>query len=439
MQVGEVVELTLDGLSARGDGTGPLDGREVHVAGAFPTERVRARVEAISRQHARAFASLEAVLTAHAARREPPCPRHAVRGGACTGCPLMAVELDAQRAMKRERARALGLPVEGALAGAGALGYRWSSKRVAGGRAGALTLGSYVRGTHEVADMRGCLVDHPRITEVADAIADAASALGVPPYREGRGDLRYVWLKTDGARVLATLVTAKEESEAPAIARRLESVAAFAWSVQPSSGNAIRGDAPRALAGEPWLDVAIGGRASRVGPLGFLQPSPAVAAMAYDALLGDARGAPYAGRLAFDLYAGAGVTTARLRERFAEVVPCEAFPESAAALGVAPEDAATFVARQLGREVDLVVANPPRAGLGADVVAGLARLAPAHLAIMSCEPASLARDLDALTATFVLERVQAFDTLPQTPHLELVAHLSRRDPHARLAARRSDE
>lgn len=428
MKAGETVTLEVTALDGHGDGVGELEGRRVHVAGALWGERVRVRIESVSRQHPRAFARLVEVERAHPGRRTPPCPRHVARGGRCTGCPLMALGVGAQRAAKADRARGLGLPLAGALDGAGELGYRASSKRVVGGSVGRVVLGSYARGTHDVADMRGCLVDHPRIAEVADAIADAASALGVVPFDGRAGDLRYVWLKTDGARVLATLITASEVSRAPELAARIADLAAVAWSVQPSAGNAIRGGAAKALAGEDALDVALGGRTTRVGPLGFLQPNPEIAGRCYEALVHDADGAPVTGALALDLYAGAGVTTAMLRERFATVVPCEAYPESAAALGVEPEEAAPFLARWVGRAVDLVVANPPRAGMGADVCEALVRLAPARLHVMSCDAETLARDLDALADAFALERVVGFDTLPQTPHLELVAHLRRREP-----------
>ncbi|MCB9594604.1 MAG: class I SAM-dependent RNA methyltransferase [Sandaracinaceae bacterium] len=426
MKRGDEVTVPIQSLSARGDGVGDVEGVEVHVAGAFAGERVRARVDDLSRHHPRAFATLVVVIEPHPERRNPPCHRHVAREGKCTGCPLMALSARSQRELEVARAKGLGLPIEGAMRGGAELGYRYSSKRAAGGRPGRLFLGSYVRGSHRVADMRGCLVDHPRITEVADAIAVAASDLNVAPFKKGRGDLRYVWLKTDGERVLATLITASEESRGPEIAQRLEGLCAFAWSVQPSEGNAIRGDAPRILGGAATLEVPIAGRTTTVGPLGFLQPNPAVAGEAYAALVRDAAGQPLSGRLALDLYAGAGVTTAMLREGFEEVIPCEAYPESARALGVEPERAAPFLARLADREVDLIVANPPRAGLGDDVCAALVAHPPARLHVMSCDADSLARDLAALAERFVVERVVAFDTLPQTPHVELVAHLVRR-------------
>ena len=132
-------------------------------------------------------------------------------------------------------------------------------------------------------------------------------------------------------------------------------------------------------------------------------------------------------RLAFDLYAGAGLTTRALRAAYAEVRPVEAHPESAAALGVAPEPVAQFLARAVaeGSAPDLVIANPPRKGMGTEVCGQLRALAPSHLRIMSCGPEGLARDLATLAPAFALTKLLAFDTLPQTPHLELVATLTR--------------
>ncbi|HJL16574.1 MAG TPA: hypothetical protein RMH99_13005, partial [Sandaracinaceae bacterium LLY-WYZ-13_1] len=352
---------------------------------------------------------------------EVPCPRHEAREDRCGGCPLMALEEPAQRAQKRAMLAALGLEVDDVVAGP-ALGYRASSKRVAFARGGRLHLGSWARGSHEGADMTGCLVDHPRITAAADELAEAANALGVAPYdeRRGDGDLRYAWLKTDGERVLLTLITSSTRSLAPRLAERLRRPDGVAWSVQPSTGNAIRGGAPAVLRGPAELTVE--GR--RVGPLGFSQPHPAMIARAYRDLCTGPDGRPLRGARAWDLYAGSGAITARLRETFAAVEPCERYPESAAALGVAPRSVDAFLDARPAPP-DLVVANPPRKGLGR-VAARLAAVAAPRLHLMSCGPEGLARDLRALReGGWALEDLRAYDTLPQTPHVELVAKLTR--------------
>lgn len=314
-----------------------------------------------------------------------------------------------------------------------ALGYRFSSKRVARTHGGRLHLGSYRRGSHQLADMDGCLVDHPDIAAAARAIAVAATRLGIVAWDERRraGDLRYVWLKTDGrGAVLATLITGGQETRVRELAEALPELAGVAWSVQEDAGNAIRGADLAVLRGVSSLAVELAGIQVECGPLGFLQPNPRVAELAYADLC--ALPVP---SLVFDLYAGAGVTTELLRRTGARVLACEAYPESAERLGAPPETAEAFLARALaeGLVPGLVVANPPRAGLGPEVCAALVTLASRGLSevrIMSCGPAGLRADLERLSPGFDLVGLRAYDTLPHTPHVELVATL-----HATVGSR----
>jgi 23S rRNA (uracil1939-C5)-methyltransferase len=190
----------------------------------------------------------------------------------------------------------------------------------------------------------------------------------------------------------------------------------------------MRGTAALPVKGRSELTLRVAGVPVAVGPLGFLQPNPEVAGECYRALVHDATGA-----LAFDLYAGAGITTALLRERFGNVVPVEAYPESAATLGVPPVSVERFLSEYEGDVPDMVVANPPRKGLRTEVCGALRRLGARELRIMSCGPKGLRRDLDQLSANdgpgarYQLVRLEGFDTLPNTPHIELVAVLRRVD------------
>jgi 23S rRNA (uracil1939-C5)-methyltransferase len=170
-----------------------------------------------------------------------------------------------------------------------------------------------------------------------------------------------------------------------------------------------------------------------LGPLGFLQPNPVVAAIAYRDLINSPEPSEPSGfgrgDLAFDLYAGAGVTTRLLRERFEQVIPCESYPESATRLGVEPQTVEDFTRAWLdaGRPTPaLIVANPPRAGLGESVCAALRELAAPRVHLMSCSPQTLAADLERLAPDYELVALRGYDTLPHTAHLELVAWLSRR-------------
>jgi 23S rRNA (uracil1939-C5)-methyltransferase len=431
VKAGETAHLTATDLTLDGEGVAELESREIRVPGLFPGEQADVRIEAVSRHHARAHGRILKLLVPHPGRREAPCPKHEARAGACAGCALMELSEDAQRAAKREMLqRRFGLSVNALESSPLALGYRWSSKRVAFGRAGALGLGSFARGSHKTTSMHGCLVDHPVLTQLFGALAQKACELGIEAYdeRSGTGDLRFVWAKTNGEACSVTLVVSDGEGRA---ARELATAdlpcAGVLVSVQGGATNAVRGAAPVLVRGVATLDTELLGETIEVGALGFLQPNPRTAEMCYRALTDWPEGAR--GKLAFDLYAGSGVTTRALRRTFDEVVPCEAYPESALALGVAPESAESFLARVLAaperRVPELVVLNPPRKGLGEDVCGRLLALGSPEVRIMSCGPEGLARDLAALSPAYRLVSLRAFDTLPQTPHVELVATLVR--------------
>ena len=434
MKAGDTLELELDALTPEGDASGTIEGRTISVPGAFAGEQVRARLTHVSRQQPRAHAELRALLHPHPGRRPSPCTHHddglASRVPRCTGCPLQGLEVADQRALKRDLlARQYNLHVDAVIAAPAEFGYRAASKRVVGGSTGQLVLGSYVRGSHTLAAMHACRVDHPEIVLAAEELRRVADSMAIEPYDEasGSGDLRYVWLKTDGRALLLTLVTARADSRAASeLPERLRRPAGLAWSVQPGPGNNLRGQPPVILRGDATLDFTLADTPLTVGPLGFLQPNPTVAALAYHDLVTGPAGESLGGELAFDLYAGAGVTTHLLRAHFTEVRACEAYPESAAQLGLPPERAEEFLERQPGTRPSLIVANPPREGLGPRVVAALQQIGAPRLHIMSCGPAGLARDLAALASDYRLLGLRAYDTLPQTPHVELVAWLERR-------------
>jgi len=395
--------------------------RQVSVRGLFGDEEGRVQIVHRSRQHPKDVGRLVELTKSDPARRRAPCIRHEARGGGCGGCALMELGEEAQREQKRAMLAALGLEVD-VVHGGQALGYRWSSKRVAFARAGKIRIGSWARGSHDGAVMTGCLVEHPLISAAADEVENQARELGTSAFDEktGQGDLRYVWLKTDGERVVVTLMGDSQSEGLARLAAHLSLPTTLWISQQTADGNAIRGEAPVCVHGEAELHVNIAGVRVALGPLGFLQPNPTAIADAYGALVEG-----LAGGVAWDLYAGIGSTTALLSGGFDEVVPCESYPESAEKLGVAPMRAADFLTERAAERPDAIVANPPRKGLGEAVCASLAQIGAPHLRVMSCGPEGLRRDLDRLVAAgYRLERLLAFDTLPQTPHVEVVARLS---------------
>jgi 23S rRNA (uracil1939-C5)-methyltransferase len=434
MKPGDTITLMAEGLSRHGDGVATVEGIEIHAAGLLPGETGEVTLDYVSRQRPRAHGEVVRRRNTHPGRRDSPCPHH----GRCNGCPVMDMQLSHQRQLKQaELDERYGLTIDRivGLEGDG-LGYRWSSKRVFAGERGEIVLGSYMRGTHAVADMSGCLVDHPDIVAACDELVEVSNELGAEPYDEIEeyGELRYAWFKSDGrGNVLLTLVTAEPQcAVVHEIAQRLRVPAGVAWGVNSRRGNDMRGTTVRPLRGRQSLAVEFAGAQVHVGPLAFLQPNPAAAAVVYRDLVRVPAGGVVHGRVALDLYAGAGVTTLLLRKHFEEVLPSESYPDSARGLGIQPELVEDFLARFLAdprgrqRQVDLVVANPPRGGMGPAVCDQLNRLKAPRLHIMSCGPASLTEDLRRLTGpdgAYRLLQTRAFDTLPQTSHVEIVTWL----------------
>ncbi len=165
--------------------------------------------------------------------------------------------------------------------------------------------------------------------------------------------------------------------------------------------------------------------AFRVSPRSFFQVNRFLIESLADAALEHAMG-----KTALDLYAGAGLFARRMKEKFESVVAVESGASAVRDLevnvpGVTAEHARVedYLAK-LDKTPDFVLADPPRSGLGKIVAANLARLAPPHITIVSCDPATLARDL-AVLGKYKIDRLTLVDLFPQTFHLETIAHLER--------------
>ena len=199
--------------------------------------------------------------------------------------------------------------------------------------------------------------------------------------------------------------------------------------------NVIETDRPVAKGFYEWcestvaLDYATSFGTFRVSPRSFFQ----VNRFLIEPLVENALGTR-SGETALDLYAGVGLFAVPLARRFKSVTAVEAGSSAARDLEVNAARAGVSVRTELARVEDylaklkeapeFVLADPPRAGLGKSVVASLERLRPERLTIVSCDPATLARDLAALKG-YVIEGLTLVDLFPQTYHLETIAHLRR--------------
>jgi len=375
----------------------------------------------------------------------PDAPFGCAHSPACPGCPWVGRPYPEQLNEKRARVvAALGaaLPpdacpvVDPVTAAPAETGYRVQTKLMVGVSRTGPVLGLYAPGSHRVLDVSRCPLHDPLLQRAIPAVRDALSDEHVPIHVRGRTGVRYVLLRASVAeeQVLVTLVSSRVPlPTAAALAHRLRTnvpLAGLLLNENTTTGNVIVGARTERIWGEPELRERYGAVTLAAGPTAFVQANTRMAAEIYATIAAEADRGAHA--RVVDLYCGVGGIALTLASPTTAVVGIEEVPAAVAAAEANATRAgltqARFVAgrvedrlAEIQGDVDLVTMNPPRKGCGEAVVQGLTRLAPPRLLYLSCNPTSFARDAAGLVAGgFVLERVQPFDLLPQTDHVELL-------------------
>jgi len=382
-----------------GDGLSRLDGRVVLTPLVLPGERIRATAEREKPGMLRARATQ--VLQASADRIEPGCPYF----GRCGGCHYQhapyALQLEAKRAILVEELRRLGrveAPAQIEIVAAEPWNYRNRTQfRIQEGRLAFRQMRS-----HDVCPIDHCPISSPRINEIIGTLSAMMRDRRWPRF------LHALEVFTDEQSVQLNIL----ETARP-LARRF-----FEWCAERIPG---------LVSGA--LDYQ--GR-FRVSGNGFFQVNRFLTDRLVEVALAQAEG----GR-ALDLYAGAGLFSLPLAARFGEVTAVEAGRSAAGDLAFNAQRAghANLRVEQSSVEAflatvetvpDFVLLDPPRAGLGKQVVSRLVELRPPRITIVACDPSTLARDLSGLAASgYRIARLAMVDLFPQTYHLEAVVHLER--------------
>ncbi|QYG93647.1 class I SAM-dependent RNA methyltransferase [Iamia sp. SCSIO 61187] len=394
----DAVEVDVVRVATGGEGVGRApDGRTLFVAGALPGERVRATVLEVRKRHGRA----ELVDVVHAApgRRPPPCP-HVADG--CGGCDWQHATDELQAAMRRTivtdalvRIGRIAEPVveDGTTLPADA---RRTTIRAAvvDGRAGYRR-----RRSHDVIAPGICMVVHPHLEE----------------------------LLVDGRFGAATEVLLRVGART---GDRVAVVAPTAADVDLPGAVDVLGDDDVERGERGAIHEEAGGRRWRVSARSFFQPSPEAA----DALVEEVRdavGERSAGGRLVDLASGVGLFAGTVGGAFDEVVAVESAPTAVADAEVNLADRPVRIVRSTierwaPEPADVVVADPPRAGLGRVGVERVVATGARVVVLVSCDAAALGRDAGLLVAAgFRLERSRVLDLFPQTAHVEVVSRFVR--------------
>ena len=369
--------------------------------------------------------------------------------GPCGGCSLQHLEYGEQVELRRSSvASLLGGEVE-AVPMENPWNHRSKMEFTFGQEGGRVTLGLHQKGSYQrIVDIEQCEIAHPEVSRLLRAIKEAAGRSALSSYSSRRhegfwryavvrvsrstGELLLVLMTNEGPR--APLLTMAEE-----LPRQVPALKSFYWGITAKRSDVARPDRLERLWGAETLEDSVGPVRYRFGPSNFLQPNHALAGKAYAAIRA---GAGLTGQEAvYDLYCGIGLISISLADGARTVCGVESEPENidfaernAALNGISN---AEFICGRVedlikgralfrgGPAPDVIVLDPPRVGLHKEVLLPLLEARAPRLIYLSCNPASLARDLKALIPAYRIESLKMFDFFPHTEHAEVLAVLTR--------------
>lgn len=462
---GSEITLDIEKFADKGKSIARLDGYIVFVPGGIPGDKIRARLVKAKRKYAEAV-PLE-VLVPSPDRIEPVCSYF----GVCGGCKWQHVEYSAQLEAKRQSVRE-ALEHHGGLSGievAPTIGadpifryrnkmefsfsaQRWLTTAEIESKESfdtSFALGLHVPGNFsKVLDLAECHLHSEVGVRLVNDVRSFVKEQGWNPWhvRKHTGYLRHLVLRKAGATddFMVNLVTSGyKEDRMEAMATFLRSsypeVTTFVNTINSGVAQTAFGEEIRTIFGPGTIQDKIGEHTFEIASNAFFQTNTLQAEALYSvaARFGELQ----KDDLVYDLYCGAGTISIHIADRVRNVVGVELIPEAvenarrnARANGI---ENVSFVTGDMMRlfdeafiekhgKPDVLIVDPPRAGMHPRVVKQIARLRPERFVYMSCNPISQANDLKALSETFTVEEVQPVDLFPHTHHIENVVKLRAR-------------
>ena len=447
LKEGGIYPAVIDGYASGGEGVARIDGMAVFVKGALRGERADVFIEHIG--HSAAWGHIERLVEPSPARVPPDCPYY----GSCGGCQFRHMTYGEELHAKHRRVedalgRIGGVDIPVSVIHAAENTERYRNKVQFPVSEGAI--GYYTGRTHQVVDIADCLLQPEADTACRAAVKGWMGRFRIPAYdeRTGRGLVRHLYLRTNAAgEVLCCLVANGKaiphgEELMDALRSAAPALAGVVLSVNTRKTNVILGQEFHTLWGRDWLEETLCGHTFRLSVPSFFQVNRAQTEVLYRRALEFA--ALTGTETVVELYCGIGTISLTLAGQAARVIGVEVVPqavedakENARRNGL--EDKTRFVCgdasklagqlKQEGVRPDVVVVDPPRKGLAPEVVDTIAQMGPERVVYVSCDPATLARDVKRFGALgYAPVRAEAVDLFPRTAHVETVALLSRKGP-----------
>ncbi len=442
MRKNEIYRLSVTGTSSEGSGVARLDAFVIFIPGAIEGETVEAKILKVKKNIA--YAKVEKILSASASRIEPLCEI----AQPCGGCCYLHMDYEEQLRVKRQKVidclRRIGkidCPVAETIPSPELFHYRNKVLIPVGKNdRGELCAGFYAARSHRIHSADNCLIQHPKANQVIHCIKTWMEAFQIPPYDEAThsGLIRHIYFRiavSTGQIMAGVVANAETLPHGNSLAEALlsiEGVTSVIHNVNREKTNVILGKKTNFLAGKTYIEDTILDTTFRIGPLSFYQVNPFQTARLYQTALNALKLTEE--DTLFDIYCGIGTIGLCAAGQVKRLIGIEVVPEAIEyakqnALLNGRNNATFFVGKAEDQIFDLIrqgdiptaaVLDPPRAGCDQKLLDAMIQLAPRKLCYISCDPATLARDLAYLTqhSDYRIQSVIPVDMFPHTSHVE---------------------
>ena len=443
----QIYETVITDYTAEGQGVAHVEGCAVFIPNAILGEKVDVRIEKAAKNWAAGKIVKILELSPHRVQRE--CPLSA----SCGGCDFWHMDYAEESRLKADRVRQCLNRIGGEnltempiLTAPTCYGYRNKAQYPVAFKKGRAYAGFFKAGTHEVVENARCRILPEETDAVKDIVIDYVNQNHVSVYDEGahKGLLRHIYVRrgaVSGQILVCLAVNGRSIPRENALIEALKAIPGFTTlvlSVNTKKGNAVLGDEFITLCGPGYIEDTLCGLTFRLSPRSFYQVNHHQAQRLYDAAI------RHAGitkeDTVLDLYCGVGTITLAMAKAAGKVIGIEVIPQAVedakdnakrngienAEFFCGDAGQAALELEKQGVKADVVVVDPPRKGLNADTIEALARFAPRRIVYVSCDPATLARDVALLKERgYRLQNAMAADLFPRCAHVESVVCLVR--------------
>ena len=443
----QIYEAVITDYTSEGQGVAHIEGCAVFIPNAIRGERVKVRIEVAKKTWAAGKMVEILEKSPHRINRECPVAK------LCGGCDFWHMDYEEESSLKADRVKNClnrmggeNLTEVPILAAPTCYGYRNKAQYPVAVKKGKGIAGFFKAGTHEVIENKRCLILRPESDQVKDIVTDYVNQYRVMPYNEveHKGLLRHIYVRrgaVSGQVLVCLVINGRKIPRPEVLIERLKQVPGFTTlvlSLNTRKGNAILGDEFVTLYGPGYIEDTLCGLNFRLSPRSFYQVNHHQAQRLYEAAISQAEITK--ADTVLDLYCGVGTITLAMASAAGKVIGVEVIEQAVADArdnakrngienaeffcGDAGQAALDLEAK--GIHADVVVVDPPRKGLNADTIEALARFAPRRIVYVSCDPATLARDVALIKERgYRLKNAMAADLFPRCSHVESIVCFTR--------------